>query len=206
MKLSERLKKELAKSKLLQNVWVPKPDLLLCGNVPKPLHRMPPRVIYGESWWNKTRQAAYRSTNFHCLACGVSKYEAHYHKWLEGHELYKIDYQAGLMTYLETVPLCHFCHNYIHSGRLLALLRKGEIHHHKYAAILKHGDSILAKAGLQKMSQADMEREFLKLESQGKIASWKQWRLVLDGRKYAPKYKSLEEWKLDHDANPKTED
>lgn len=205
MKLSERLEKELAKSKLMQNVWVPRPEILLCPNVPKPLHRMPPRVIYGDSWWNKTRQAAYRSTNFHCLACGVSKFEAHYHKWLEGHELYEIDYEAGLMTYIETVPLCHFCHNFIHDGRMLAQLRKKEIHHHKYAAILRHGDAVLAKAGLQKMSQADREKEFTMLQSRGLIADWKKWRLVLDGRKYAPKYKSFEEWKKDHDGPTETD-
>ncbi len=112
MKFSDKIKEHLSKS--VQVVWVRRPEVLLCPNTPKPLHGVVPREIYGQSWWNKTREAAYRSTNYHCLACGVHKYQAKHRQWLEGHELYEINYVEGTSTYIETVPLCHFCHNSIH--------------------------------------------------------------------------------------------
>lgn len=36
-----------------------KPEILCQPNVPTPLHGMAPRVVFGESWWNMKRQAAY---------------------------------------------------------------------------------------------------------------------------------------------------
>lgn len=60
------------------------PSILLHGNIPKPMHGTAPRVVLGQAWWNKERQAAYASTNYCCEACGVSKWEAQYHQWLEG--------------------------------------------------------------------------------------------------------------------------
>ncbi len=134
--------------------WHRRPEILLCPNIPKPMHGLAPRVIMGSSWWDKTRKEAYASTNRRCMACGVHKYKAKARKWLEGHELYQTDYRLGRLTYLETVPLCHFCHNYIHDGRLQMLLERGQIHHQKYAAIIQHGNRVLAEANLCKDTRA----------------------------------------------------
>lgn len=171
-----------------------KPEILLQPNIPKPLHQVNPRSILGSSWWNKTRKAAYASTGFHCLACGVHKDKATYRQWLEGHEVYEIDYSLGRLTYLYTAPLCHFCHNFIHDGRLANLLQQGKIHHHKYAAILKHGDAVLRAANLRKLSLEDREREGRRREVLGGLAKWEDWRLELDGVLYPPKFKNYEEW------------
>lgn len=197
MKFSDKIKEHLSKS--VQVVWVRRPEVLLCPNTPKPLHGVVPREIYGQSWWNKTREAAYRSTNYHCLACGVHKYQAKHRQWLEGHELYEINYVEGTSTYIETVPLCHFCHNSIHDGRLMTLLQKGELHQAKYVAIIQHADRVLAEAGLQKMTRADREKEFVSLVLEGKIAPWKKWRLILDGKEYPTPYSDINEWKKAHD-------
>lgn len=169
--------------------WRRRPEILLCPNVPKPMHGVAPREILGGRWWDETRQAAYRSTAFHCVACGVAKFLARFHRWLEGHELYEIDYLKGRMTYLETVSPCHLCHNYIHSGRLQALLDKGEINQAKYAAVIQHGDAVLAAAGLVKPPQYD-----------GPIAGWSRWRLVLNGKLYPPKYKTMQDWEQAFDV------
>lgn len=149
----------------------------------------------GSSWWNKVRKLAYKSTAYHCLACGVHKDNAKYHQWLEGHEVYKTDYKLGTLTFLYVAPLCHFCHNFIHDGRIENLLQQGKIHHHKYAAILKHGSEVLAKAKLVKPSRAERERKFLLAEARGEITPWENWRLIFEGKAYPPKFKSLEEWK-----------
>ncbi len=163
--------------------WVRRPEILLCLQTPKPLHEVCPRIILGKKWWDETRQKAYESTGYHCVACGVHKYLAQMHQWLEGHEVYKIDYRRGRMTYVETVPLCHFCHAYIHRGRLDALLSKDQISGALHDAIIGHGDSVLHVAKIKK-----------KPLYSGTVADWHKWRLILEGKEYPPKYKSFEEW------------
>lgn len=169
------------------------PVLLLSKNVPMPLHEVAPRTVLGINWWNKERRAAYASTLFRCLACGVPKYLAEYHSWLEGHETYDINYEKGTARYLRAVPLCHYCHNYIHDGRLQAILDKGEIHHAKYAKIIQHGDRVLAEVGLKRPSLEERARDFAKTVG-AKIAKWEDWRLVIGRKTYRPKFKSYAEW------------
>lgn len=169
--------------------WKPRPEILASCHTPKPMHQTVPRDILGKAWWDKTRKEAYKSTNYHCIACSTHKSDAKYHRWLEGHELYKPNYAVGIWKYIETVPLCHFCHNYIHSGRLQMLLERGEIHHHKYVAIIQHGDAILASIGLERWQPYE-----------GKFAPWNKWRLQIGRKKYKPKFKSLSEWEANFDV------
>lgn len=184
--LAGKLKKISEKPKV---IWTLRPEVLLCSRVPKQMHGMAPRVVLGVNWWNSTRLMAYKSTDFHCVACGVHKSCAKYHQWLEAHEIYDIDYLLGTMTYVEAVPLCHFCHNYIHDGRLKALLDIGKIHHAKYAAIIQHGDDVLRRSGLTK-SPPDTFQD---------CADWDEWRLVIDGVEYAGLHKSAEDWMTYHE-------
>ena len=163
--------------------WKCRPEILLRNNTVKPLHQVVPRIILGREWWDTTRQAAYLATDFHCIACGVPKALARWHQWLEGHEVYKIDYRAGRMTYIETVALCHSCHNFIHNGRLKALLDKGEITEDKYFMIMAHGESVLKEAKLKKLSPYV-----------GPMAKWEDWRLVLFGKEYPPLFANYEAW------------
>lgn len=199
--IGQKLKLLLAQSKAKKKKlsFTTRPELLLAPNVPKPLHKLAPRVILGASWWNKTRQEAYRSTDFHCAACGVEKYQAKGRQWLEGHEVYSIDYRKGTATYVETVPLCHFCHNYIHDGRMRALLQQGKLHQSKYIAIIQHGDRVLAEAGLQKMTYNARDSSLMTQLKKGKIARWEEWKLILFGKVYPTPYKSEAEWKEVHD-------
>src|SRR5271165_1557046 len=81
--------------------WKLRPEVLLCDNIPKPLYGVNPRSILGSKWWDETRQAAYRSTEFHCIACGTPKHLTA-RGWLEGHEIYEVSYDKGRAKYLET--------------------------------------------------------------------------------------------------------
>lgn len=162
--------------------WRRRPEVLLYPQVPKPLHGVAPRVIFGQLWWDRTREAAYVSSGFHCVACGVSKFQAEEHQWLEGHEIYDINYPRGRMVYLETVALCHYCHNFVHLGRLQVLVTKGEASQQKFDAVVDHGFRVLQQAGLTNK------------EYRGSVAPWEAWRLVIDGVEYPPKYKTVEEW------------
>lgn len=192
MGLGDHLRKAIGKRKPL--VWKRRPEVLLSDNIPQPLHGVAPRCLLGNAWWNTTRQAAYRSTGFHCIACGVHKFNAKSRQWLEGHELYRIDYQAGRMYYLETVPLCHFCHNYIHDGRMLALLEKHQIPVHKFVRIIQHGDAVLAAEGLFRLTHAERDKLLASTVALGNIAQWSTWRLVINGVEYPPKWENVEQW------------
>lgn len=164
-----------------------RPELLLMPNVPKPLHGVAPRVVLGKAWWDKTRQAAYRSTGHRCLACGVHKLMAQWHKWLEGHEVYEINYKRGTATYVETVPLCHFCHCFIHCGRLDAELQRGNIDQAKYSAVMAHGDLVLKSAGLSKKPPV------LQVGP-----PWHRWRMIVNGEKHKPRFKDERDWMRHH--------
>lgn len=162
-----------------------RPELLTFPGIPLPMHGVSPRVVLGSAWWNRERRKAFESTDFHCLACGISKYEAQAREWLEGHEVYKIDYKKGRMTFKEVVPLCHYCHAYCHPGRLDQLLMLGHIHHAKYAKIIQHGDAILL--------QANLSREIPDTPAY-LMAPWGKWRLVIGRRRFKPKYASYDEY------------
>lgn len=172
------------------------PWLLTLPNVPKPMHGTCPRIVLGKAWWDRERQAAYASTGYRCLACGVDKTVAMFFKWLEGHEQYEIDYGRGLMKYVRTVPLCHACHCYIHCGRLKAMLDAGKISRSRYVTILQHGDRVLRAAGIVKPAPYD-----------GPFAPWAKWRLVIGRKRYKGLFANMDEWAKYHEAkNAQVED
>ena len=159
-----------------QKVWQRRPELLLGPPIPAPMHGMAPRVVLGVNWWNRTRRAAYASTNWHCVACGVFKKDAKSRAWLEAHELYEIDFLLGKMTYVEAVPLCTYCHHYCHPGRMRYLLEENKITHAKYAAIVQHGDAVLKAARLKRPEPVQLP-----------TVAAEDWRLVIDDVEYARK-------------------
>ena len=165
----------------------PNPEILLHPNIPKPLHGMSPRVLFGKEWWDEKRQVAYAERDYHCWACGIHKSNAKYHQWLEAHECYLYDYKKCTLTMKEIVALCHFCHNYIHSGRLEHLRRKGEISEEKYHAIHKHGDRLLCDV-------ISHSNPFIVDSGGSQGENWGKWRLIIDGKKHKSKFKSYDEW------------
>ncbi len=193
MTLGDHLKKHIKRAKPLK--WKADPSILLCPNIPKPMHGVAPRIVIGPKWWKKTSKAAYESTGFHCKACEVHKSAAQSRQWMEGHELYDIDYQRGRMTYVETVPLCNYCHNYIHDGRLNALLTKGKVSHAKYTSVIQHGDSVLRRAGLKRLNFATRQELIIDLLLNNRMAPWKDWRMVFQGKEYPPKFKTEAQWR-----------
>lgn len=203
MSLSDRLKKSGLK-KLPQRKPNPlplRPDLLLHPNIPMPLHGRNPRTINGVNWWNRERRKVYKSTEFHCLACGTHKEQARSRQWLEAHELYEIDYEKGIAVFTEVVPLCHYCHSFIHSGRLQTLLEQGKLHHSKFVSIIQHGDRILKEAGLTKKSHFERDRELQEMIANGLVAEWSRWRLKFEGKLYRPLFPTEEAYRKYWDAN-----
>jgi len=182
--------------------WMEKrPQLLQHPNIPKPLHGLAPRVIKGQEWWDKVRQEAYASTKYHCLACGIHKTKAKYHQWLEAHEDYTFNLRTGEVKVKQIIPLCHSCHNFIHSGRLSVTAEKDKI-----IDILKHGFKILEDNNLDVSVATHIIAEQIGFKHNSKVIDcgipedemcnvWGEWHLVLDGEKYYSKFKDSEEWR-----------
>lgn len=179
------------------------PEILMHPNIPKPLHEVNPRNIMGQAAWDIIRKKAYASTSYHCIACGVHQSNALGHQWLEAHEFYDIDYQAGTVTIKEIVPLCHYCHNFIHSGRLSMIVGKEKTQDEVFA-IIDHGFKVLSENNLSAFYFTIHLAHELGVDTRGVVASeaphgetppWEEWRLIWAGKEYPPKYKSYEEWK-----------
>ena len=180
-----------------------KPELLQHPNIPKPLHGISPRTIKGQAWWDITRQEVYASTDYCCLACGVHKTEAKYHKWLEAHEDYTIDYNKGEVKINKIIPLCHSCHSFIHSGRLVVTALK--TNPDKVFDILRHGLKILEKNNLKGFEYTIDVANKLEIKHNCKpiefnmdpndCAEWSDWKLILDDKEYYSKFKDYEDWK-----------
>jgi hypothetical protein len=124
-----------------------KPEILMMPTIPVALHGISPRTINGDTWWNKTRKEVYNSTDNHCICCGKSKENASL-KRLEAHEYYNIDYNKFEVSLIEIVPLCHYCHNFIHSGRL-SMIIGSEKSEYQVKQILEHGFKILSENNLK---------------------------------------------------------
>jgi hypothetical protein len=181
MSLSDDIARDLAAEPKVR--WVRRPEVLQHPNIPKPMHGMAPRVVLEQVWWDLTRRAARIATDDHCAACGIGIYEIQAHPFLEGHELFEIDYPAGRMTYRETVPLCYYCHGFIHDGRMERLRRAGKISTPEYEGIMVHGRRVLRAAQLK------VPKPYV-----GPTPAWGAWRLVVFGVEYPPRFADYEAW------------
>lgn len=178
-----------------------KPDILTHPNIPKPLHEVNPRNIMGKDQWDIVRQEVYKSSNYHCVACGVAKAEAKGFRWLEAHEYYHIDYENGRVEIESLQPLCHYCHNFIHSGRLAMIIGKDKTKQ-EVIDILEHGFKVLADNKLKAFPFTLQFAKSLGAETYGvkpyetndSNVSWEDWRLIWDGKEYPPKYATYEDW------------
>lgn len=97
--------------------------LLTMPNIPKPLHRVNPRLIMGEAAWNKARKKAYFDAGYKSEISGTLCAEP---GSLHAHEVYDINYVTGICTFKRVCAITPLEHVYfIHSGRMLTLWRSG---------------------------------------------------------------------------------
>jgi hypothetical protein len=128
------------------------PELLLHPQIPRAMKGLNPRTVLGNEWWQSERRKAIAKTEGHCAACGVHKMNAEKYQWLECHEQY--DYVGKQLIYKDCVPLCHYCHAFIHRGRLKKLWADREITEKELEYILRRGlcllKEVLAKPALER--------------------------------------------------------
>lgn len=178
-----------------------RPEILTHPNIPKPLHEVNPRNIMGKFKWDILRQEVYAASNYHCVGCGVHKSKAKKHQWLEAHEYYQVDYMNALVTIESLQPLCHYCHNFIHSGRLYMIMGKDKTHA-EVREILEHGFKVLSANNLKafpftlqlakKIGAKTYDVQPYSLPDSD--APWEAWRLLWNGEYYPPKFATQEEW------------
>lgn len=174
-----------------------RPALLTHPNIPVPLHGVNPRTVLGSGWWNAARKIVYGENNFCCWACGNHKTRAPLQR-LEAHETYDVDYGRGRAVFVEVVALCHFCHQYIHSGRMRKLAESGQVDRDKVLRVRDHGYRILHSAGLEPSpwTRMNLEKgytpsyEFL----HGPFADWSDWRMVIGDKEYPPRFRNEVEY------------
>jgi len=179
-----------------------KPEILTHPNIPKPLHGLNPRSILGKEWWDKNRFEAQKRNGYKCVACGVHKSEAKKHQWLEGHEYWNIDYITGRCEVLSIEPLCHYCHNFIHSGRLQMIMGKDKTEI-EVIEILEHGFKILSdnklkcfpftKSFAENIGASIFEVKSYKLPESN--LDWLDYVMILEGKEYKSKFKDYDEWR-----------
>lgn len=183
----------------------PNPSILSHPNIPKPLHGISPRTINGQEWWDIKRRESYAKYNYCCWACGIKKFDAKYHKWLEAHENYVIDYNSCTVNVSEITALCHSCHNFIHNGRLWSQFVSRDIPFEKIKSILEHGIKICEENSVHpfytsyyyyyQISTRDFsDKNAIKyaLDKGGWFPqvnestkdTWDLWKLILDGKEY----------------------
>ena len=166
--------------------------------MPKPFYGMAPRTVLGSKWWDQTRKECYAAHDYHCFACGNHQDAVPLMPGrLEGHEFYVVDYKARTVRFIEAVALCHACHNYIHQGRMEAMVEKGEMKEGKYFAIIEWGDSVLQNAGLEPKIKVDM------LDKGDPTEDWSDWRMIIEGKEYPPRFRTWLEWDMEYNGPPR---
>lgn len=197
-----------------------RPTILSQPNIPKPLHGMTPARLMGKMWWDARHSEAYGANNFCCWACGIDKDQARYHQWLEGHAQFTYDYLQGTLEFSEVAALCHSCHGFIHSGLTYMKLQAGKIDQDRANYIMKRGDEILGDVGqnpwtgtrrvvyavlggrseLLDTSDYDGSTDY-----RGEDIPWENWRMVIEGRVFLPRFKSMAEWQKHYGSGFKDE-
>lgn len=172
------------------------PSILLGKRVPLPLHGRNPRSILtelDEDWWNRTRKKVYESQDRHCACCGTpqAKQKGWITNQLDAHEVYDIDWKTGEVRLAYIVPLCKYCHNYVHFGRLTAQKDSGKIQEKTFYSIISHGNSIL-KANNLPMKNLDAS-----VDDNVYCVPWNEWHLTLtvegEDKSYYSLFKDKEE-------------
>lgn len=167
----------------------PDPSLLLHPNIPKPLHQLAPRTIYGDTWWQDIRLRVKTAQNHTCAACGNQPGIDSASPYLSCHETYEVDYSISRARYIKTVALCNLCHLFIHSGFLQVMVDKGQITEERREMIMDRGVAMLREAGLIKQWK-EKQRSSRSVNS----GPWAGWKLILDGKEYGPSFRCYEEW------------
>lgn len=190
--------------------------LITMPNVPKPLHGIPPRVIMGQTTWDKVRKRCYYDAGYKCEICGVDF--ADIKPRYAAHELYTYDYEEGVGRFERCIAICAKCHDAIHSGRLITMYKQGNplypkayvlgvVEHcfklvHDYNK--EHDEKLkLYNTFLRYLKVPELYGDMIKMIIKYDIefyseplhcADWEKWKMVWCGKEFPTPYKSYNDW------------
>lgn len=180
-----------------------------------------PRTIAGPARWNIMRKKCYMDAHYKCEACGKDvsgRGEAH------AHELFSTDYAKGTSTFERLVCLCPCDHiRFIHSGRMMTLLRKNSVQMPKVKALegIEHGFKLISdynknhyepiypfSAFLEGLTlpiiadelKALIEKYDMKfyghIGKESGLAPWPVWKMIWNGKEYKTPYADPNAWEI----------
>lgn len=199
-------------------------SLIVMPNIPKPLHGpgCQPRTILGTATWDHMRRACYSLAGMKCEICGAKVGVDIEKRQLHAHEVYDIDYENGVSTFVRCVALCAECHlACIHTGRAITLYRRGNPLYPKefllggakkaFETIYMYNRAhegadlrayvtyldYLKCDSLKKEMEELIEKYDIKFykEDPKKTAKWGQWVLRIGQKEYPTPYENEKEWK-----------
>lgn len=189
------------KSLIISDKTLRMPNILNEGGIPIELSGMSPRILKGQPWWNKIRKKTYESTDYHCIACGIHKSQIKSGKTLEAHECYKYDYENYIAEVEKIIPLCHSCHVYLHTGRLMAIHKDGLVSDEQVREIILHGLNVLKNTSTPILKTTALINLSIKLEIDLSEFNLISKPVIKMNKKDIERYKNSGGWKMRIDGN-----
>lgn len=212
----------------------PKEDgapILTMPNVPSPLHGCAPRTLLGKTTWDHMRKYCYYNANYKSQVSGEDLDGSSNDKRCNAHELYSYDYVHGKAYFERAVCISPIEHNFIHSGRMLTMYKKGNplMSKEYLLRVVENGfreiyewnkahpksKQLRAYATLADYAStpgiADEVSELIEkydikfyVEDYDYSAKWSEWSLTIGKKEYPTPYKNQKEWAEAMESNDQT--
>lgn len=202
----------------------PKEDgapIIAMPNVPAPLHGCAPRTLLGNSTWTHMRKKCYFDADYKSQISGIELDGRNSDLKCNAHELYSYDYVHGEAYFERAVCISPIEHNFIHSGRMLTMYKKGNPLMPKsyLLKVVENGFSIIYEWNKKHPKERPLrayatladyvnipsiEKEMRDLIEKYEIkfyqedteysAKWGEWNLYIGKNKYPTPYTTRSDW------------
>lgn len=193
--------------------------ILTMPNVPYALHGegLQPRTILGRRTWDIMRKDCYAKAGFKSEVSGIEPPKGQLHS----HELFSYDYEKQEGVFVRCVAITKQEHDFIHSGRLLTMYRRGNpLYPKSYVlSVVENGFNIISSYNaehrdeeplrcyatfLDYLKVPDLTQEMASLidrygikfytDSLPQSKRWKGWHVIVGNKRYDSPYKCQSDW------------
>ena len=190
-----------------------------------------PRTLLGQSTWEHLRKRCYFDANYKSQISGEDLDGSIPSKRCNAHELYSYDYTKGTAYFERAVCISPLEHNFIHSGRMLTMYKKGNPLMPKSYLLkaVENGFSIISEWNKAHPKERplrayatlidyakipELSKEIIDLiekydikfykEDTAYLPKWSDWSLKIGNKEYPTPYKDKKEWAEAMGENDKT--